>query len=269
MKPWYDQAFGSHYPLLYQHRNEAEAQTCLDLLDGLFPLPKGDKILDLGCGEGRHLRSLAKTGFDLIGMDLSWPLLKMAAESAIDPDDIHQGQFALVRGDMQQLPFAQDSFRAVLSLFTAFGYFGDLEDNAPVVQEVSRVLKDAGVWYLDYVDCHSVVEELGQHKQAPRIRELGPLLSTEKRRLTDGHRRVEKEVELLPRPGMEPEAARWGVTEMGVRYTESVALFDALELVQLAGQFGLELIAQAGSYQGAALGSGNRWIFVFQKNRSQ
>lgn len=268
-KPWYDQAFGAHYPLLYQHRDETEAQACLDLLNKMEPLPTEDTILDLGCGEGRHLRSLACSGFQLVGMDLSWPLLELASQRRRPEGDSPWCRYSLTRGDMQQLPFVDQSLGAVLSLFTAFGYFGNLKANLPVIREVARVLKDGGYWYLDYVDCHSVYAELEGQVPAPRVRELGPLLSSEKRRITADRSRVEKEVQLLPQPGREHEALKWGVTSQGVRYTESVALFEAAELVQLCRECGLKWHAHAGSYQGAAFGEGKRWIFVFQKSRSR
>jgi len=256
---WYGKAFGSHYPLLYQHRDKAEAQQCLKLLNRLLPLPHSQPILDLGCGDGRHLQLLSRKHFLAFGLDLSPDLLKLAAGPK------GQDRLSLMRGDMRQIPLKSGSLGAVLSLFTAFGYFGTLKENGSVMQEVVRVLSSGGHWYLDYVDCLGVRRELRGQEPAIRQRVLGPLLVEETRHLRDAERRVEKDVHLRPVKGQEEAAASWGIAEQGITYTESIALFELEELMAMAQDCGLQMVAQAGSYQGAPLGQGSRWILVFAK----
>jgi SAM-dependent methyltransferase len=256
--PWYGKAFGPSYPLLYQHRDQEEAVRALDLLHELCPLPRNGPILDLGCGEGRHARPLAARGRSVIGLDLSAHLLASARGNSA-------GMTGWIRGDMRHLPFRSQSLSAVLSLFTAFGYFGGLADNASVVAEVARVLSPGGCWYLDYVDCDSVRRELGEGSPATRNRLLDPVTVTEVRRLVDHGSRVEKHVLMLPQAGREAEAARWGVEAEGVSYTESIALFDRAELEDLAATHGLHCVARAGSYTGGAVDTGSRWILVFRQ----
>jgi len=72
VSPWYEAAFGAHYPLLYRHRDLAEAQRCLELLPSLAPLTNDGAgiILDLGCGDGRHTAWLDQSGVDVVGLDL-------------------------------------------------------------------------------------------------------------------------------------------------------------------------------------------------------
>src|SRR5262245_58843900 len=38
------------------------------------------RVLDLGCGAGRNAIPLARAGWDVVGTDLSWPMLRSAAE---------------------------------------------------------------------------------------------------------------------------------------------------------------------------------------------
>jgi len=258
--PWYRTAFGSWYPLLYAHRDLAEAGRCLDLLLRLVPLPPEGPLLDLGCGAGRHLRLLAGWGYPVVGLDLSPDLLAVARAH---PDPVAP---VLVRGDMRRLPLADRSLAGVLSLFTAFGYFGALRDNLPVIREVARVLRPGGHWFLDYVDCDDVRRELAAGPAPVRHRRLGPLSVREDRRLADSGRRVEKEVHLVPLSGRQEEAARLGVPDTGVAYTESVALFHRPEMWEAAAAAGLALVAEAGSYQGAPPGEGGRWIMVFRRD---
>lgn len=261
--PWYRAAFGAHYPLLYAHRNQQEARRCLDLLHDLVPFPRSDLLLDLGCGDGRHLELLADDGQPAIGLDLSPHLLEAARARFQDKAT------PLLRGDMKSLPLADGSVAGVLSLFTAFGYFGPLENNAGVVFEVHRVLRPGGHWYLDYVDCDSVRRELSQGSGDTRQRNLGPLSVHEVRRLAKESRQVEKVVTLTPLTGQESSALDHGIGSAGVRYTESIALFSVEEIVDLARSLGLTLAAKAGSYEGCPLGKGTRWIMVFQKDTTK
>lgn len=48
----------------------------------LSHLPRGGRVLDLGCGGGRDLRVFKSRGFDCIGLDPSMPLAKIAAETS-------------------------------------------------------------------------------------------------------------------------------------------------------------------------------------------
>ncbi len=257
-RPWYTTAFGAHYPLLYRHRDRHEARRCLELLPRLAPLPRTEPLLDLGCGDGRHLEFLLQAGHAAVGLDLSGPLLAAAREKQLPPG-------SLIRGDMRGLPFADGCLGGVLSLFTAFGYFGPLADNLPVVREIARVLKPGRCWFLDYVDCDSVRRELGAGPSGPRRRQLECLEVTETRRLDGEGTRVLKDVKLTPITGRESEAARWGVGHGGVSYTESVALFRLQEIRRLALGTGLVQVAGAGDYDGTPLGRGSRWIMVFRK----
>jgi SAM-dependent methyltransferase len=256
--PWFVAAFGAHYPLLYRHRDLAEARQCLELLPRLAPLVShlGDRplpVLDLGCGDGRHLGLLHESGVPAVGLDLS-PQLLSGAGPGLD----------LVRGDMRRLPFVADCFGAVLSLFTAFGYFGTPAGNAAPVKEIARVLQAGGHWFLDYFDGDRVRDELGTADHV-RERELDCLLVRETRRYQAERCQVIKDVVLRARPGFEREAAAAGVGDRGLTYREQVAVFTLAELDGMTGEQGLRRVAGVGDYEGAALGDGPRWLLVYRK----
>ena len=260
---WFAQAFGAHYPLLYQHRDAAEASKCLDLLPRLAPFVVGrDRlVLDLGCGDGRHLELLAELGYAAVGLDLSAELLRGARSRNGDG-----APSTLVRGDMRRLPFAEASFSAVLSLFTAFGYFGPPAANQDPVREVARVLTPGGHWFLDYFDGDQVRAELGGGESHTRERELGPLVVREERKFVPDDCLVVKRVRLGVRPGHQVEAAKLGVPAEGLAYTEKVAVFTRRELDDMAAKEGLARVGAAGGYEGQPFGEGSRWIMVFRKN---
>ncbi len=259
---WFEQAFGAHYPLLYQHRDTAEARRCLNLLPRLAPLTtdKTRLVLDLGCGDGRHLELLESLGYSSVGLDLSAELLRTARARTGE-----ESRLKLVRGDMRKLPFPNDTFSSVLSLFTAFGYFGSPAANQDPVREVGRVLTPGGHWYLDYFDCDRVRTELEGGEPHVRKRELGPLTVREERRFIAEESLVEKMVRLEPRTGHQSQAVHLGVTGDGLEYTEKVAVFTLRELDDMAAQENMTRVAAAGGYEGEPLGDGDRWLLVFRK----
>ncbi len=255
-RPWYERAFGAAYPVVYAHRDEAEARTALDLCERLLDRVPPGPWLDLGCGQGRHLWALVARGRDVVGLDLSPELLRLA--SAESPGA------RLIRGDMRRLPLRPASVSAVLSLFTAFGYFEKEAVNRGVVDGIARVLRPGGAWLLDYLDAERVAGELASGERL-RERRSGPLIVTERRRLFDRPRRVVKEVRLVPATDATDATAALGVPATGLAYDEVVALYTLDELDEMAETAGLLRIAGVGSYSGAPLrpGASDRWVLVY------
>lgn len=254
-EPWYATAFGAFYPLLYGHRDRAEAARCVDLLSGLQPL--APPVLDLGCGEGRHLDLLGARVGTSWGLDLSAPLLARAR--AAGPSRL------LVRGDMRTLPCRNGSCGTVMSLFTAFGYFAAKGDDQATVAEIARALAPGGHWCLDYLDGERVRRELAGRPAKVRRREAGPLSVEERRIYDDASRKVRKDVWLQPLRGREGDAQRLGCGPGGLRYTEEVRVYTVAELDAMAAASGLARVAAAGGYGGEPLGEGDRWLLVYRR----
>ncbi len=60
------------------------------------------RVLDLGCGAGRNAVPLARLGWDVVGIDLSWPMLCAAAQRA--REDRLGGRLHLVLAPMDAIP---------------------------------------------------------------------------------------------------------------------------------------------------------------------
>ena len=101
---------------------------------GLAP---GDRILDVGCGTGRHARELATRGYRVHGVDISERFIEIASEGA-------PAGATFERLDARSLAFV-DEFDAVICLCQgAFGMMtADGEDEA-VVAGMSRSLRSGG-----------------------------------------------------------------------------------------------------------------------------
>jgi SAM-dependent methyltransferase len=96
---------------------------------GLRP---GMRILDVGCGPGRHAHALAARGIDVVGVDISAAFLAAA------------GAGTWVRADARRLPFLPGSFDAAISLCQGgFGLLGGHDDEGVLVQ-MAEVVKKGG-----------------------------------------------------------------------------------------------------------------------------
>ena len=254
-EPWFATAFGAHYQLMYAHRDEAEAARCLALLAeaGLLRSP----VLDMGCGDGRHLAAMPPP-VTAIGLDYSMDLLAAARRKLPGA--------ALVRGDMRGLPLADRSLATVLSLFTAFGYFGSDRENERPAAEAARVLQAGGHWCLDLFDGDRVRDELGDGHGRPRRRLNGPLLVDEVRRYDEATATVRKGVQVRAADGCAAAAAELGVGPAGLEYAEEVRVYRLEELDAMAGRHGMVRVADWGGYGGEALGAGDRWLLVYRRD---
>jgi SAM-dependent methyltransferase len=138
---WFD---SEHYHRLYANRDQFEADAFVDrLIAHLDPAP-GAAMLDLGCGSGRHARSLASRGFRVTGIDLSGRSLDRARRHGGPP-------VRFIEQDMR-VPFGSREFEYVFSLFTSFGYFEHAADNAAVIRNIARSLTPGGTLILDYLN---------------------------------------------------------------------------------------------------------------------
>ncbi len=106
-------------------------------------------ILDLCCGQGRHVLELARRGFRrLYGVDRSHYLINRARRTAR-----RVGLDVTFReGDARRLRFPDNHFNFVFLGGNSFGYFESADDDRAVLRELRRILKPSGMVLFDFTD---------------------------------------------------------------------------------------------------------------------
>jgi SAM-dependent methyltransferase len=111
-------------------------------------LQPGMRVLDLGCGRGRHLHALywSETPLEVVGVDLSHGEVKAALDGFFQlppPDPWSPLRSAVLSaGDAARLPFADNSFDRVL----CSEVLEHVPDPDAVLAEISRILKPGGLF---------------------------------------------------------------------------------------------------------------------------
>ncbi len=231
--PWYVEAFRSDYREVYAHRNLAAAREEVRwLVEDVLAEARG-VVLDDCCGFGRHGVAMSERGLDVVGIDLSFDLLRGARELEEESDAAALLQGRLAQADMRALPFAEGVFGAVVNLFTSFGYLGD-EGDAQALAEMARVLAPGGTLVMDLMNPAAIRRGL-----VPSSREERDGIVLEAvRRLEDGGQRVVKEVRLTMADGAERS------------WREEVRMFEPDELDERLGALGLRVERRAGGFSG-------------------
>jgi ubiquinone/menaquinone biosynthesis C-methylase UbiE len=109
---------------------------------------EGAKILDVGCGTGRTTYPLHKLGFDVIGIDISEPMIEKAKSTFPEVD------FRV--GNACELEFESEVFDYVLFSFNGIDCIFPEEKRLTAFREIHRVLRPGGIfvfsshnsWYL-------------------------------------------------------------------------------------------------------------------------
>jgi SAM-dependent methyltransferase len=103
------------------------------LCDAL-PIEPGMRVLDVGCGPGRHSLALAERGITVHGIDISQPFVDLANEGA-PPNATFE------RMDARRLPFDAEFDVAISLCQGAFGLLGGTDEDGDVLAGMARAVK--------------------------------------------------------------------------------------------------------------------------------
>ena len=94
-------------------------------------VPKGNKILDIGWGNGRNM---CYPDYEFSGVDISSEFVKICCDRGLD----------VKKGTMTELPFENNSFDVILSI-ASFHHLNNESNRNKALQEMKRVLQPGGI----------------------------------------------------------------------------------------------------------------------------
>ncbi len=212
----------------------------VDQIERQLGLTQPSRVLDMGCGHGRHSIALASRGHRVHGVDMMEGFINYARRTAAD-----MGVAATFeRADLRRY-VATESFDAAICIFDAFGLHHD-DENLAVLTAMSRSLAPGGGFCLDMRNR----DWIARHMQMLTMLERGEDL------MIDRHAIDSVTGRLIDRRIM----VRGG----RVRYAPfSVRLYGMQEIIQLLASVGLAASAAWGDWTGLPVSINRNRMVLF------
>lgn len=118
---------------------QAKPDSLVREIESLLDKEGVEKILELGCGDGRNLVFLLNNHFNVVGLDQSSAALRRSHENICQYARTHS--FSLVQGSAEGTSFSPSSFDAIICI----DFFNHVIDWNPVLKETQRLLRPGGL----------------------------------------------------------------------------------------------------------------------------
>jgi SAM-dependent methyltransferase len=140
MKQWYESLF-ENYGKRYDQESFTQGTVgeC-DFIEKEISCDRALRVLDIGCGTGRHSIELAKRGYKVVGVDLSESQLSRAEEKASEA----RVEIILIKADARKLPFVDEFDLAIMLCEGGFPLMETDEMNYQILQNAAKALRPKG-----------------------------------------------------------------------------------------------------------------------------
>ncbi len=244
---WFKNWFNQDYLLLYPDRDDSEARGFIDFLANYFNQQnyKISSLVDLGCGAGRHLKYLAQYYRFCWGIDYSEDLLNIAAKTL--SAEGAKNTF-LIKADIRNLPFADNSFDLCCSLFTSFGYLETDQQHLNLLAEWRRITKNQAYLIIDFLNSkNSTIFDTRL-----KTRKIGNIIVEEYKEITADKKRVVKKISMIE-------------SNKKKDYYESVRLYSKEEMIKMLNQNSFEIKEVFGDYSGETFKKDSERLILIAK----
>jgi histidinol-phosphate/aromatic aminotransferase/cobyric acid decarboxylase-like protein/SAM-dependent methyltransferase len=152
--PWYLRYFTPDYWQFtrYEYTAERTAAEVDYLTAALAAFAPGRRVLDLGCGTGRHAVELARRGYAVTGLDASAPALAMAAAAAATAGV----EVVLHQADLLAAASWPASTVDAVVFVQGFGWGSDAEQ-LRLLRRARRLLAPGGLLVLDHSNASAIL----------------------------------------------------------------------------------------------------------------
>lgn len=240
-KNWFENWFDSpYYHILYQNRNDEEAEYFMDNLCAYLKPSLEVSMLDVACGRGRHAVYLNKKGYEVTGIDLSQSSITFA-------EQFKNKRLHFKVHDIRQV-YKTEVFDIVLNLFTSFGYFETEQEHIDALKALWKSLKENGVFVLDYFNA----EKIMRHLSPQEVKHIDGIDFYISKHIRDG--KIIKHISFEHR-------------EKKHVFEEEVKAFTCAELEEMLVKSGFQVLKCFGDYglQEFNATQSDRLIFICQK----
>jgi len=129
------------YDQMIRWKSRLERET--PFLQNLFTEKRIRKVVDLACGSGHHCKLFHKWGCEVIGIDPSEELLKIAKEGLSEEDE----SIRFIKADFQNFnEYIDTEVDAVFCLGNSLPHILSIEDMKTALGNVNKILKPGGVF---------------------------------------------------------------------------------------------------------------------------
>jgi SAM-dependent methyltransferase len=150
-------AYSQYYDLLYQDKDYLRESGYIESLIKRYN-PSTLRILELGCGTGKHATLLAEKGYQITGVEVSESMLQQAQIRATLKDTESKGLFEVLAGDARFVRLNQ-TVDTVISLFHVLSYQSSNTDVEKMFSTAAFHLTAGGIFIFDFWYGPAVLDE--------------------------------------------------------------------------------------------------------------
>jgi len=228
--PWYnnDEFWELFAPTIFTEERQSDARIETNNLISLLGIERGERILDLCCGVGRHSLELARRGFDVVGVDRTTTYIEKARQNAKRSDL----NVEFVMAGMEEF-YEPNRFDVVINMFGSFGYLERPEDDRMVAKNMYVSLRPRGRFLIETKGREIAAREF----QERSWEEHGDMLVLAERKPVENWGRIE---------------TRYIVIKGKQRFEHTVSLrsFSSTELSSLLADSGFNSVNVYGNLEG-------------------
>jgi len=138
-----DHYYAAYYDLLYSNR---DVKAEVDFLEKMFreysAIPVKN-VLDVGCGTGIHSIELAGRGYNVLGIDMSSPMVEKAREKACRVEGA-----SFIEADIRKVRLSS-RFDSAIAMYGVINYFTGDEDLVEALRAIRTHLNTGGLFVFD------------------------------------------------------------------------------------------------------------------------